>query len=115
MCWPSDPGVEAVDAYSLLNTGDQPANEHVFYDLGTAKAVAGRIAERLAEVDPENAGDYRANAAEFGRQADAIAASERAIAQAHPGAPSSPPSPSRTTCCAMPASPTAPRRASPPR
>ena len=80
------PGVEAVDAYSLLNTGDQPANEHVFYDLSTATAVAGRIAERLAEVDPENAGDYRANAVEFGRQADAIASSERAIAQAHPGA-----------------------------
>ena len=80
------PDVEAVDAYSLLNADGQPANEHVFYDLGTAKAVAGRIAERLAEVDPENAGDYRGNAEEFGRQADAIASSERAIAQAHPGA-----------------------------
>ena len=45
-----------------------------------------RIADRLAEVDPDHADDYRANAAEFGKQADTIAASERAIAQAHPGA-----------------------------
>ena len=80
------PDVATVDAYSLLNTSEQPANEHVFYDPATAKAVASKIADRLAEVDPGHADDYRANAAEFGKQADAIAASERAIGQAHPGA-----------------------------
>ena len=80
------PDVAAVNAYSLLNSTDGPANEHVFYDMGVAKAVATRIADRLAEVDPDHAGDYRANAAEFGKQADTILSSERAIAQAHPGA-----------------------------
>ena len=80
------PDVAAVNAYSLLNSTDGPANEHVFYDMTVAKAVATRIADRLAEVDPNHAGDYRANAAEFGKQADTILSSERAIARAHSGA-----------------------------
>ena len=80
----SHPDVESVDAYSLLTAGDR-ANEHVFYDPGTAKAVAARIAERLAAVDSAHADAYRANAAEFGRQADTILEAERAITRAHPG------------------------------
>ena len=85
------PAVKTVDAYSLLatpngaNTGD-PANEHVFYDLSVAKAVAVAIADRLASIDPDNAKDYRANAAEFCRGADSVAISEHAIATAYPGA-----------------------------
>ena len=78
-----DPEVDAVDAYSLRGT-EQPANEHVFYDVGIAKAVAEEIAKRLAEIEPAHADDYRSNAAEFGKQADAIAESERAIGKAHP-------------------------------
>ena len=78
-----DPEIDAVDAYSLRAT-EQPANEHVFYDVGTAKAVAEQIAKRLAEIEPAHADDYRSAAAEFGRQADAIAESERAIGKAHP-------------------------------
>ncbi|MET0993180.1 MAG: zinc ABC transporter substrate-binding protein [Mycobacterium sp.] len=80
------PDVQAVNAYSLLNSAEQPANEHVFYDMGTAKAVATTIADRLAQADADHASAYRANAAEFGKQADTILESERAIAQAHPGA-----------------------------
>jgi zinc/manganese transport system substrate-binding protein len=80
------PDVANVDAYSLLKTSEQPANEHVFYDPATAKAVATKIADRLAEVDSAHADVYRANAKEFGKQADQIAATERAIGQAHPGA-----------------------------
>ncbi|MET0758166.1 MAG: zinc ABC transporter substrate-binding protein [Mycobacterium sp.] len=80
------PDVKTVDAYELLDNTEQPANEHVFYDIGTAKAVAAQIAVRLSEADPDHAADYRANAEEFGKQADTIASSERAIAQAHPGA-----------------------------
>jgi zinc/manganese transport system substrate-binding protein len=80
------PDIANINAYSLLNTSEQPANEHVFYDPATAKAVASKIADRLAEVDSGHADIYRANAAEFGKRADEIAASERAIGQAHPGA-----------------------------
>ena len=79
-------GVPTVNAYSLLPDTPQPANEHVFYDPATAKAVATQIADRLAEQDADHADVYRANAAEFGKQADEIAASEHAIGQAHPGA-----------------------------
>ncbi|HYO00732.1 MAG TPA: zinc ABC transporter substrate-binding protein [Mycobacterium sp.] len=80
--------VTTVDAYSLTpqQPDGQPANEHVFYDLATAKAVAVSIADHLASDDPANATAYRDNAAAFGTQADAIAASERDIGRKHPGA-----------------------------
>jgi zinc/manganese transport system substrate-binding protein len=81
----NDPDVDAVDAYSLRGSQER-ANEHVFYDVQIAKAVADEIAKRLAKTDSANADEYRANATEFGRQADAIAGSERAIGKAHPSA-----------------------------
>jgi zinc/manganese transport system substrate-binding protein len=78
------PGAQPVDAYSFLENDGQPRNEHVFYDLHVAKSVAGTIADRLATIDPGNAADYRANAAAFGRDADAIAGTERTVAAAYP-------------------------------
>ena len=81
------PAVKNVNAYSLLGTANgDAANEHVFYDLNVAKAVAATIADRLASIAPANAKDYRANAAEFCRGADAVAISEHAIATGYPGA-----------------------------
>jgi zinc/manganese transport system substrate-binding protein len=79
----SDPEIDAVDAYSLRGTQGRD-NEHVFYDLGIAKAVAEEIAKRLAAIDSAHADEYRSNATQFGKQADDIAASERAIGNAHP-------------------------------
>jgi zinc/manganese transport system substrate-binding protein len=81
-------GVTTVNAYSLTpqQPDGQPANEHVFYDLATAKAVAASIADHLATDDPANATAYRDNATAFGTQADAIAESEREIGRKHPGA-----------------------------
>ena len=78
-----NPEIDAVDAYSLRGT-EARANEHVFYDVGIAKAVAEEIAKRLAELDSAHADEYRTNATEFGRQTDDIATSERAIGKAHP-------------------------------
>jgi zinc/manganese transport system substrate-binding protein len=84
------PDVASIDAYSLLNAtalGEPtPANEHVFYDLGTAKAVATELAARLATTDPGHAGDYTSNAEAFNREADAVQQTEKAIRTAHPGA-----------------------------
>jgi zinc/manganese transport system substrate-binding protein len=77
--------VESIDASSFVGHGDRP-NEHVFYDLNVAKSVAATVAEKLAAIDPRNAADYRANAAEFCRGADAITSSEHAIANAYPAA-----------------------------
>ena len=79
----ASPEIDAVDAYSLRGT-QGPDNEHVFYDPGIAKAVADEIAKRLAEIDSAHADEYRSNAAQFGKLADGIAASERAIGKAHP-------------------------------
>ncbi|MCV7010210.1 metal ABC transporter solute-binding protein, Zn/Mn family [Mycobacterium gordonae] len=78
------PGIHAVDAYSFLRPVGEAPDEHVFYNLAVAKAVAISIAERLAIIDPPNSADYQANAAQFGRGADAIANSERAIATTYP-------------------------------
>jgi len=84
------PDVASIDAYSLLNAtalGEPtPANEHVFYDLGTAKAVATELAARLATTDPSHAGDYTSNAEAFNREADAVLQTEKAIRTAHPSA-----------------------------
>jgi len=80
------PGIRAIDAYSFLGPVSEAPDEHVFYDLAVAKAVAIAVAERLAIIDPPNALDYRGNAAQFGRGADAIANSERAIAGSYPAA-----------------------------
>jgi zinc/manganese transport system substrate-binding protein len=84
------PAIESVNAYSsLLPAPDHGAarrNEHVFYDLDVAKSVAANIADKLATIDSRNAADYRANATRFGRSADAIARTERAIATEHPRA-----------------------------
>jgi zinc/manganese transport system substrate-binding protein len=79
------PAINSIDAYSLLGKASRP-DEHVFYDLTVAKAVALTIADRLASIDPVHAADYRTNAAAFARDADAIANSERAIATAYPAA-----------------------------
>jgi zinc/manganese transport system substrate-binding protein len=80
------PDVPTVDAYSLLPASSQPANEHVFYDPATAKAVAAQVADRLSTIDSANAEAYRANAAAFGAKADEILTLERTIGQQHPGA-----------------------------
>jgi len=78
----ADPEIDAVDAYSLRGTQGRD-NEHVFYDLGVAKAVADEIAKRLGEIDSTHADQYRSNARRFGEQADDIATSEREIGKAH--------------------------------
>ena len=65
------PAINSIDAYSLLGTttDKHPRDEHVFYDLAVAKAVAVTIADRLASIDPGHAAEYRTNAAVFGRAA----------------------------------------------
>jgi zinc/manganese transport system substrate-binding protein len=81
------PGVQTVNAYSLLpGSIPRPANEHVFYDLETAKTVANQIADKLAQADAAHADEYKANAANFAQKADTLATAERAVGLSHPGA-----------------------------
>ena len=84
------PDVQSVDAYSLLNAeavGEPaPANEHVFYDVGTATAVAGDLATKLAAAEPEKASQYAERAKDFARRADDIRAAEERLRAERPGA-----------------------------
>jgi zinc/manganese transport system substrate-binding protein len=50
----------------------QGTNEHVWYDLKTARAVASAIVADLVALDPRHAEGYRARAKEFGRRLDAL-------------------------------------------
>lgn len=83
------PDVPAVNAYSLLDAAavgePKPANEHVFYELGTAEAVATELASRLSDADPAHADGYRSRAADFVRRADTIRAAEKTLAADHSG------------------------------
>jgi zinc/manganese transport system substrate-binding protein len=81
----NNPDVPTVDAYSLRPDPQQHANEHVFYNPATAKAVAAQVADRLAQIDASRADTYRANAAAFARKADEVLTLERAIGREHPG------------------------------
>lgn len=84
------PRVTTVNAVELLDNsspGDSGrTNEHVFYDLPTAKAVAYRIAEVLSARDAAHADGYRLRAAEFGRSADEILTREKDLRTESAGA-----------------------------
>lgn len=83
------PGIATIDAYALLKDSDAdpaPPNEHVFYDIATATAVADRIAEVLATQDPARADGYRSRAADFGRRAGEVLARALKLRTEFPGA-----------------------------
>ena len=91
----SHPGVASIDAYALLDAAalgepaqasTPPPNEHVFYDLDTAKAVAADLAGKLAQADPGHAAQYAANVEAFNREADTVRQLEKSIRATHPGA-----------------------------
>ncbi|MGV0993505.1 MAG: metal ABC transporter solute-binding protein, Zn/Mn family [Mycobacterium sp.] len=86
----SSPKAPTVDAYSLLDSAavgePSPANEHVFYELGTAKRAAEQIAARLAEADSVHGDQYRSRADEFAHNSDALLERERALHTRFPGA-----------------------------
>ena len=62
-------------------------NEHVWYDLATADAVAHAVAEKLSELDPEGAATYEANAAAFHENLHYVSDVVEKIADAHGGTP----------------------------
>lgn len=59
---------------------DPATNEHVWFSLPTAAAVAERMAGELAAIDPGNAEEYRANARGF---AESLTPLEEALDQIH--------------------------------
>lgn len=74
-----------VDAFVQGGHADG-ANEHVFYDLDTAKTVAGAIARELGVQDAANAQTYTKNAEAFITEIDALLQRARDWAAANGGA-----------------------------
>ncbi|OWY80017.1 MULTISPECIES: metal ABC transporter solute-binding protein, Zn/Mn family [Rhodococcus] len=62
-------------------------NEHVWYDLATADAVAHAVAEQLSELDPDGTAVYEANAAAFHENLHYVADVVDKLADTHGGAP----------------------------
>lgn len=62
-------------------------NEHVWYDLATADAVAHAVAEQLTELDPDGAAVYEANAAAFHENLHYVADVIDKLADTHGDAP----------------------------
>ncbi|TCN51221.1 zinc/manganese transport system substrate-binding protein [Rhodococcus sp. SMB37] len=62
-------------------------NEHLWYDLATADAVAHAVAEQLAALDPDGAQVYRDNAAAFHESLHGISDVTTRIADTHTDAP----------------------------
>ncbi|MGA9873176.1 MAG: zinc ABC transporter substrate-binding protein [Rhodococcus sp. (in: high G+C Gram-positive bacteria)] len=62
-------------------------NEHVWYNAEVAAATAESIAEKLGQLDPDNAAQYTANAETFHEQVHGITDVTATIAAEHPGAP----------------------------
>jgi zinc/manganese transport system substrate-binding protein len=62
-------------------------NEHVWYNAEVAAATAESIAEKLGQLDPDNAAQYTANAETFHDQVHEITDVTAKIAADHGGAP----------------------------
>ncbi|MFD4265983.1 metal ABC transporter solute-binding protein, Zn/Mn family [Rhodococcus sp. NPDC058481] len=84
---PTEPAAAEHDSHAGHDHGNGGVNEHVWYDIPTADAVAKQIAAELGTIDPTNADVYAANAATFHEQLHAVTAITGAIAAAHPQAP----------------------------
>ncbi|MFC9838130.1 metal ABC transporter solute-binding protein, Zn/Mn family [Rhodococcus sp. NPDC127530] len=73
------------DSHEGHDHGD--VNEHVWFDVDTVDATAQSIADKLGQLDPDNADAYKANAATFHGQLEQISAITDGIAAAHKDAP----------------------------
>lgn len=76
--------IKATDVSGFTPTQIE-ANEHVWYDLNTAKALADAVAGSLAKINPAHAADYRENARKFGVSASGLSARLAAVAAGHRG------------------------------
>lgn len=83
---PSD-GRQVINVQQLLGLPDSTPNPHLWYNPATMPKVATAIASDLAEIQPEHAAYFKANAAAFTKS---LGAWTRAIAKfkaAHPNTP----------------------------
>ena len=77
------PSIAAFDLRSAPND----ENEHVWYDMKTVEAVAGRIADELGRIDPGHRQAFTDRAAALRGQLAGVTAITAKIAAAHPKSP----------------------------
>ncbi|UYP19406.1 zinc ABC transporter substrate-binding protein [Rhodococcus sp. Z13] len=82
-----DRSADAPDAHGHEGHDHSGVNEHVWYDLATADAVAHAIAEQLSELDPEGAAVYESNAAAFHENLHYVSDVVEGVSKNHGGAP----------------------------
>jgi zinc/manganese transport system substrate-binding protein len=73
---------EVIDVYAnytAITDATGPLNEHLWYSFAATTYFAQALAERLAEIDPTNAGIYSTNADDFAGQLDGLAATAAAL------------------------------------
>ncbi|WP_070379746.1 metal ABC transporter solute-binding protein, Zn/Mn family [Rhodococcus sp. WMMA185] len=83
----TDSHEDDADSHDGHDHGHGGVNEHVWFDIDTVDATAKSIADKLGELDPDNAGTYQANADDFHNQLEQVSGVTTAIAVAHPDAP----------------------------
>ncbi|KAJ1684204.1 hypothetical protein LUZ63_020497 [Rhynchospora breviuscula] len=84
----TDSGATVLDAVDI--SGKEAAsggelNEHVWYDLPTAAAVAEKVCEALTKADPDDGAAYDANTKAFTRRLQALERTEAVAKQQHGG------------------------------
>ncbi|MFI7191284.1 metal ABC transporter solute-binding protein, Zn/Mn family [Nocardia nova] len=79
-------GKPSIAAFDLRSTPNDE-NEHVWYDMKTVDAVAGRIADELGRIDPEHKQAFTDRAAGFRAQLANISAITAKAGAAHPKTP----------------------------
>jgi zinc/manganese transport system substrate-binding protein len=62
---------KVIDVQNLLGLPDSTPNPHLWYKPTTMPAVANEIATDLAQIQPDHAGYFKANAARFVKSLDA--------------------------------------------
>lgn len=81
----SAPVLNAVTISGHTGSEAAPLNEHVWYDIPTARRMALKIADELSGLEPDKAATFDANAATFVRGLDGLLRGERAVAATSTG------------------------------
>jgi zinc/manganese transport system substrate-binding protein len=81
----SGTGARRVEAFAVSGK-QEGANEHVWYDLPTVRAVADKIAEELGLIAPDRREIFAGNARSFEAQVDELIARTARIGADRPGA-----------------------------
>lgn len=79
--------VEIIKAVEVSGFTEQQIseNEHVWYDLNTAEALAVTLGKTLSQIDPKHAKEYDANVSALGSALSALQEQVASIAQNHGG------------------------------